>query len=187
MTGDMLARNWRKGSARATGVLSRIYQTLGRWDSRGRITIAALAIVTAILLFGVLWGGFVADPDINVQKLDYGPVSQFAIGKVVPEPDTNVYLVGIQDGRIRAIDGIVETTGCAVEWHPDDQRTVVSDGNGVAGAYVDPCSGGVWNIYGDAVSGAKDPLRTFDVDYQTGDDGVQHLWVEVIGDRSGKP
>lgn len=186
MNGDLLARGWRMGPAQVGNACTRVYRRLSRWDAKGRLTAAALALIIGIALFGALWGAFVADPDIKVQELDAGPVTAFEIGKISPYPELNVYLVGMQDGRIRALDGIVKDSGCAVEWRPDDTRAASANPNRTPGAYVDPCSGAVWNKVGDAFTGTRDPLRTFRVSYDTNEQGVQHVYVEVIGDRDGQ-
>lgn len=165
----------------------RFGRQLRRWDAHGRLTIAGLALVAIVGIGGAVWGGVIADPEVHVQHLDAGPVRGFAIGEVVPYPDQNVYLLGIEDGRIRAIDGIVKDTGCAVRWDPADARTIAENTGHASGAYTDPCSGHVWTNAGNAFAGAKAPLRTFQIEYHTNDDGVQHVWVEVIGDRSGRP
>jgi hypothetical protein len=185
MSGDSMARGWKYGPARLGQAFARIRATLGRWDSRGRLTLTGLALVIIVGLGGSLYGAFIADPEIRVQQLDAGPVEQFAIGEVVPYPEQNVYLVGIEDGRIRALDGIVKASGCAVEWLPEDTRARSGNPERMPGAFVDPCSGGVWSTTGDAFSGTNEPLRTFQVDYETNDEGVQHVWVEVLGNRAG--
>lgn len=146
-----------------------------------------LALVAVFGIGGVVWGGLFAGTHIEVQQLDAGPVSQFAIGQVVAYPDVNVYLVGIDDGRIRAVDGIVKESGCAVRWDPADERTRAANAGHGVGSYTDPCSGDVWTNAGNAFSGAKAPLRTFQVNYETNDEGVQHVWVEVIGNRDSRP
>lgn len=182
-----MARGWRGGPARVGQAFARLGARLGRWDQRGWLTILGLALVLIFGVGGVIWGAVVAAPDIRVQELDAGPVSGFAIGEVAPYPDVNVYLVGLADGRLRALDGIVKGTGCAVEWRPGDERTRPANLGGTTGAYVDPCSGAVWTKLGDAFSGIDEPLRTFDISYITNSDGVQHVWVEVIGKRDGQP
>lgn len=168
-------------------VVGRILARVRRWDARGRLTLLGLALVALVGIGGAVWGGVVADPHFSVQSLDAGPVSNFAIGKVVPYPDVNVYLVGIDDGRIRAVDGIVKDTHCAVRWDPADERTRSANAGQTPGSYTDPCSGDVWTNAGNAFSGAKSPLRTFQVRYETNEQGVQHVWVEVIGERSPRP
>jgi hypothetical protein len=187
MSGEPSAHTWRAGPERIAHGLQRVYGRLGRWDSRGWITAAALAVVSIVAIGGTLWGAFVANPDLHVQQYDAGPVSDFAIGKVAPYPDVNIYLVGLFDGRIRAIDGIAKETKCAVQWLPDDTRTSAENPDRAPGAYVDPCSSAVWTRLGNAFSGTNEPLRTFEVEYVTNDEGVQHVWVEVIGPREGKP
>ncbi len=187
MSGDSMANGWRGGLGRVGQAFGGIGDRLGRWDSRGRLTIAGLALVLVVGVAGSLWGAFIADPDVRLQQLDAGPVGEFAIGEVKPFPEQNVYMVGIEDGRIRALDGIIKDSGCAVEWLPADTRTQSVNPERQPGAFLDPCSGAVWTTVGNAFSGTSDPMRTFQIDYETNDAGVQHVWVEVIGDRSGQP
>lgn len=187
MSGDSMANGRRGGLGRVGAAFGSVAERLGRWDSRGRLTIAGLALVLVVGVAGSLWGAFIADPDVRLQQLDAGPVGEFAIGRVKPFPPQNVYIVGIEDGRIRALDGIIKDSGCAVRWLPDDTRTQSVNPDRQPGAFVDPCSGAVWSAVGNAFSGTSDPMRTFQIDYETNDAGVQHVWVEVIGDRSGQP
>ncbi len=187
MSGDSMAGGRRGGLGRVGQALGSAGGRVRRWDSRGRLTLFGLALVFVIGLGGALWGAFFADPDVRLQQLDAGPVGEFAIGEVKPFPEQNVYLVGIEDGRIRALDGIIRDNGCAVEWLPNDARTRSVNPGDRPGAFIDHCSGAVWTALGNAFSGTSEPLRTFQVDYETNDAGVQHVWVEVIGDRSGQP
>ncbi len=182
-----MARGWRGGPARVGQAFARLGGRLGRWEERGWLTLLGLALVFVFGVTAVLWGAFFADPDIRVQQLDAGPVSQFAISEVVPYPEVNVYLVGLADGRLRALDGIAQNSGCAVDWRPDEERTRPANPGGASGAYVDPCSGAVWTKLGDAFSGVSGPLRTFQIDYETDSEGVQRVWVEVLGKRDGRP
>ncbi|MGE0227301.1 MAG: hypothetical protein AB7I38_02270 [Dehalococcoidia bacterium] len=186
MTRDSAPRTATPSSGTRSG-LGRLGSRVKRWDERGRLTLLGLTLVALIGIGGAVWGGLFASPDVQVQDLDAGPVSGFAIGKVVPYPEVNVYVVGIEDGRIRAIDGIVRDSGCAVRWDPADDRTRQLNPAGAPGSYTDPCSGNVWTSSGNAFAGADAPLRTFQVTYETNDEGVQHVWVEVIGDRSPRP
>jgi len=167
--------------------LRRLGARIRRWDDRGRLTLLGLALVALFGIGGVVWGALFAGREIPVQEVDAGPVSSFAIGEVAPLPDVNVYLVGIEDGRIRAVDGIVRDTGCAVRWDPSDERTRSANAAGAPGSFTDPCSGNVWTNVGNAFEGAKSPLRTFQVRYVTNAEGVQRVWVEVIGDRQPRP
>jgi hypothetical protein len=186
MSGEPSAHSWRAGPERVGHAVERAYRRLGRWDSRGWLTLAALVAVSLIAIGGALYGAFFSDTDLHVRQYDAGPVSDFEIGKVVPYPDVNIYLVGLQDGRIRAIDGIAKDSKCAVQWLPDDTRTSSANPDRAPGAYVDPCSGAVWTRLGNAFSGINEPLRTFEVEYVTNDEGSQHVWVELIGPRQGQ-
>lgn len=186
MSGDSTMRGLRRGPAKLGAGFERIGGVLGRWDKRGRLTLVGLALLFTVGVGGALWGGIGANPDIVIDIYDAGPVSQFKISEVVPYPDVNVYLVGLEDGRIRAVDGIVKETGCAVQWLPDDTRAKAANPDGKSGAYLDPCSGALWTILGNAYSGVTEPLRTFDLEYITNEQGVQHVWVEVLGHREGR-
>ncbi len=157
------------------------------WDARGRLTLLGIGLVALFGIGGVVWGSVFADPQVEVHEFDAGPVARFAIGQVVPYPDVNVYLVGIEDGRIRALDGIERNSGCAVRWDPADERTRAENTAGVPGAFTDPCTGRVWTNVGNSFEGATSPLRTFQITYDTNAEGVQHVWVEVIGNRTPRP
>jgi hypothetical protein len=186
MSSDSMLHGLKRGPAKLGAGFARIGAVLGRWDHRGWLTIVGFALVLLIGGGGAIWGGVWAKPDIRIQEYDAGPVSKFAISEVAPYPDVNVYLVGLADGRIRALDGIVKETGCAVQWLPDDRRAVSANPDGRPGAYLDACSGAVWTLLGNAFSGTIQPLRTFEVEYFTNTEGVQHVWVEVLGHREGR-
>lgn len=187
MSGDSMANGRRGGLGRVGQAFGSISGRLRRWDSRGRLTLFGLALVFVVGMAGSLWGAFFADPDVRLQQLDAGPVGEFAIGEVKPFPEQSVYMVGVEDGRIRALDGIIKDSGCAVEWLPNDTRTQSVNFGERPGAFIDHCSGAVWSALGNAFSGTRNPMRTFQVDYETNAAGVQHVWVEVIGNRSGQP
>ena len=138
-------------------------------------------VVCTLAIAAVLWGWLVADPDIDVFMLDAGPVERLAIGEVAAFEQFDVYVVGLANGRVRAIDGIVRANRCAVRWLADDQRALSLNPLGRSGAFADSCSDAVWAITGDAVSGTSDPLRTFQVTFRRDEAGVQHAHVEVIG------
>jgi hypothetical protein len=141
---------------------------------------SALIVLSAIFIGGAVYGAFFAHPPIRVRMFDAGPVSDFAIGKVNAFPQYALYLVGMEDGQIRAIDARVESSGCTAEWRPDDPRGASDNPKHVPGAFVDPCTGAVWSAVGDALSGSNTPLRTPQVSHQTGSDGLDHVMVETI-------
>jgi hypothetical protein len=158
-------------------------QQRGRPDWRWWLTPGALLAVTVLGIAAIFWGKFVAPPSIIVTRLDAGPVAGFTIGDVRAYPDVEVFVVGLTDGRIRAIDARVRSSGCLAEWMPADERGSAANPLERTGAFVDPCSGAAWALTGDQVfaSGDPEPLRTFHVTYDTLPDGVQHVFVEVIG------
>jgi hypothetical protein len=148
------------------------------------LTPIALIVVAVVSIGAVFWGSLVANPDIRVLDVDAGAVSELAIGQVKPFDTLDFYLVGLADGRVRAVDGRVEANECHVEWLPDDARGRVANPLGNSGIYADPCSGGTWALTGDALTpgpAGLEPLRTFDIEFRTLDDRVQHVFVEVIG------
>ncbi|HJM89268.1 MAG TPA: hypothetical protein QF624_06535 [Dehalococcoidia bacterium] len=147
-------------------------------------------VLIAISLLGIgaiIWGGTIDTPQFQVSTFDAGPVTDFAIGEVVPFEEPGIYVYGLRSGQIRVIDGVVRTTGCRVEWLPDDRRTTADNPGQRAGAFVDPCSDARWAIDGDAVDGTSEPLRTFVYTARAADDGIVHIYVELIGrDASGE-
>ncbi len=143
----------------------------------------AIALITLAAIGAIFWGTLVDPPELQVFTFDAGPVGEFEIGKVKALDELDLYLVGLADGRIRALDGIVEENGCTVEFLPDDPRGSARNPRGVNGAFVDPCSGAVWAITGDALSApwALEPLRTPRVTFPEFEDGTRHVLIEVIG------
>ena len=139
-----------------------------------------LFLVSAIGILAVFWGRFVADPGIEIELFDAGPTEALLERAVVAIPEQDLYLVGLEDGRVRAVDGRVEFSGCAVDYRSDDPRGRAYNPHGVPGVLEDPCSGAVWSVAGDAIARVDEPLRTPNVTYRTGEDGLQHVIVEVI-------
>jgi hypothetical protein len=154
--------------------------------TNARITVFAIAAMFVFGVVGVIWGTFFP-AHVPVEMLDAGPETGFAIGKVVVFPEQNVYLIGLPDGEIRAVDGVVKGDHCTLEYRPDDLRGTSRNPLKTPGVLVDPCSGAVWAATGDAIEGADEPLRTFSVMGVDGPDGTRHVSVEVIGDRHPEP
>jgi hypothetical protein len=145
---------------------------------------AGLLLVSFLSIGAVFWGKFVADPGIRVFEFDAGPVAGLEVGGVRPFPELNLYLVGLANGRVRAIDGNVHSTRCLVTWNPDDERGRAANPRGTLGTFEDPCTGAYWAVSGDQIHPAGrplEPLRTFELAYTTLPDGQQHVFVEVIG------
>jgi hypothetical protein len=154
------------------------------WRAPRWLVPAALLLVSFLSIGAVFWGRFVADPGIRVFEFDAGPVAGLEIGGVRAFPELNLYLVGLADGRVRAIDGKVHSTQCLVKWNPDDERGRGANPRGTLGTFEDPCSGAIWAVNGNQIDGAgrtPEPLRTFELAYTTLADGQQHIFVEVIG------
>jgi hypothetical protein len=172
----------------APGEPAAVAGTAPRWYllTGPRVTILVIVAMSVFGLVGVAWGVF-HPKQVALQYLDAGPESRFAIGKVVAFPEQNVYVIGLENGQLRAIDGVVQYSECIVEYRPDDPRGAERNPRGGPGVYVDPCSGAVWAATGDALSGADRPLRTFTVTGQTAADGARRVEVEVIGDRHPTP
>ncbi len=139
----------------------------------------ALLVVSVLAIATVIWGNL-RGSGIEVRYFDAGTLSDYAIGVVVAFPEEAIYVVGLEDGRLRAIDGQVESSGCAVRYLPEDDRGRPRNPRGVAGAFEDPCSGALWAVTGDALAGADEPLRTPFVLVGTADDGLQHVSVELV-------
>lgn len=140
----------------------------------------ALLVVSVFFVGVVLWG-FFNPVDIKVVYVDAGPADSFEISRVTAFPDQNLYVVGLDDGRLRAIDGRVESSGCAVQWLPNDDRGRSHNPGGRPGVFEDACSGAVWSMLANAISGSSEPLRTPHIAYRIGDDGrTTHAYVEHI-------
>lgn len=151
------------------------------------LTVVVLVAFFLFALAGVVRGALFARPDIHVRWVDAGPESDYAIGHVIPLAGQGVYVIGIENGTLRAVDGLVKATGCWVEFLPTDARGRAHNPRQQPGAFRDPCSGAVWAASGDAIEGALVPLRTFPVASFMAPDGSRHVRVEVVGDRSTAP
>ncbi|MSQ29471.1 MAG: hypothetical protein EXR68_03155 [Dehalococcoidia bacterium] len=140
----------------------------------------ALLLVTIVGLGAVFWGYF-NPPDIRVIQFDAGPVAQWHAQRIVGFPDKKVYVVALDDGRLRALDTRIEASGCVAQWRPDDPRGAAKNPAGLPGVFEDICGGGVWSMVGDAISGSDKPLRTPLVDTRPDTQGKElRVWVELI-------
>ena len=149
------------------------------WTPPAHLGMAAILLITVIGVFGVVWG-YLNPPGIEVEDFDAGELSRFAVRRVVAFPEKHLYVVGLEDGRIRAVDGRVASNNCKVDWLPDDPRGAQRNPQGLPGVYRDPCSGALWSFEGNAISGTNEPLRTPQVTVTAGQDGKQHVFVELI-------
>lgn len=155
-----------------------------RPEGHGRIPVwvgpTTLLLVSGFFIGVVIWG-FINPVEVRVTYFDAGRADSFEIGRVTAFPDIHLYVVGMEDGRLRAIDGRVESSGCTVEWLPDDERGRAYNPGGHSGVFEDPCSGAVWSMIAHAVSGSSQPLRTPHIDYRRGNDGVAtHAFIERV-------
>ena len=165
----------RDGEALGTRIGRRVPASL-RGVSWGPL---ALLVVSVLAIATVIWGNL-RGPGIEIRYFDAGPLSDYAIGAVLAFPEEEIYVVGMADGRLRAIDGQVESSGCSVRYLPSDERGRGRNPLRVAGVFEDPCTGALWAVTGDALSGTEEPLRTPFVLIGTADDGLQHVRVELV-------
>lgn len=163
---------------------ARTVRRLGPFTVPQNIGPIMLFVVSAIGIAAVFWGRFAADPGIEVRLYDAGPeaaiLETLRGGEIAAFPDEHLYIVGLEDGRLRAIDGRVQFSGCNVDYLPGDSRGVSRNPNGTPGVLEDRCSGAVWSVAGDAISGVDEPLRTPQFSFGEDEDGVRHMFVEVI-------
>ncbi len=145
-----------------------------------------LLIVSAVGVATVLWGIFFANPDITVVHYDAGPIEDFEIRQVNAFPEIDLYIYGLDNGIVRALDGRVESSGCSVRWLPGDRRGLARNPGSLPGAFEDPCSGAVWSVEGNAISGTSEPLRTPQVTFVPNADGKLHVRVELINHPLGQ-
>jgi hypothetical protein len=140
----------------------------------------ALLGVTLLGLAAVLWG-WLNPPSIEISYVDAGPVTQFAISEVTAFPEHDFYIVGLEDGRLRALDGRIQASGCTVEWLPRDSRGAPHNPGGRPGVFHDPCSGALWSMLGNAISDTREPMRTPHIDARRPSEGEPvHVYVERI-------
>ena len=150
-----------------------------RWQAPPHLGPTVLVAMTAVGVFGVVWGGL-HPPQIQVVRFDAGNLDQFAIHRVVAYPERDLYLVGLESGAIRAIDGRVEG-GCRVRWLPEDARGSARNPAGLPGVFEDPCTQALWSFEGNAISGTSRPLRTPQVEPGISADGrTSHVFVELV-------
>ena len=135
--------------------------------------------MSAFFIGVVLWGYF-NPSEIRVVYFDAGRADAFEIGQLREFPGEDLYVLGMTDGRLRAIDGRVEASGCSVVWNMDDARGAAHNPGGVPGVFEDPCSGAIWSIEANAIEGSTVPLRTPYIDYRPGSDGAVHAFVEHV-------
>lgn len=151
-----------------------------RWQAPRHLGPTVFLAMTGFFVAVVVWG-WMNPMDVRVEYFDAGSARSFAIGEVTAFPEQDLYIVGLQDGRLRAIDGRIEGTSCRVTWKPDDSRGQVRNPGGVPGVFEDPCTGAIWSIEANAIEGSSQPLRTPHIDYRPGPDGSTiHAFVERV-------
>lgn len=142
-----------------------------------------LLLLSAFFIGVVIWG-YYNPAEVRVVYFDAGAADSFEINRVRVFGERDLYVVGMPDGRLRAIDGRVEASGCSVRWLPNDERGREANPEGLPGVFEDPCTGNVWSMQANAISGATVPLRTPHIDYRPGPDGrTVHAFVEQINPR----
>lgn len=140
----------------------------------------ALLLISAFFIGVVVWG-IVNPAEIRVVYFDAGRADSFEINRVTAFPGEDLYIVGREDGRLRAIDGRVADSGCSVVWQADDVRGRDHNPSGLPGVFEDPCSGAIWSMEANAIQGADRPLRTPYIDYRPSVDGRGvHAFVERV-------
>ncbi len=151
-----------------------------RWRTPSWLGPAMFLLVSAAGILAVFWGYF-NPPNLVVEIFDAGPVDRFAVHRVVVYPERDLYIVGMEDGRLRAIDGRINGTDCRVEWLPEDTRGAVRNPAGLPGVFHDSCSGALWSFEGNAISGSDQPLRTPHIAPKAGPVGSpERVTVELI-------
>jgi hypothetical protein len=160
-----------------TAVLERVRS----WKAPPALGPMALLIVSLLGVAVVVYGALFNRPEIRIVYYDTGPVSQFAIGEVQAYPDVDLYVVGLPDGRLRALDGRIEGTTCRVQWRPSDERGVPHNPGSRPGVFEDPCTGATWSRVGNAIAGSDRPLRTPHIDPRpVAGSRELHIFVELI-------
>ena len=139
-----------------------------------------LGFVSIVGIASVFWGRFISDSNIDIEYFDAGPTEALLDRRVIEISEHDIYLIGLEDGRVRAVDGRVEFSGCVVDYRHEDARGRSHNPYGVAGVLEDPCSGAVWSVAGDAIALVDEPLRTPNVTFRHSEDGLQHVIVEII-------
>ena len=135
--------------------------------------------ITSLFFIGVVFWGLFNETEIVVKYVDAGPVDKFAIGQVDQVDDLPLYVIGLENGTLRAIDTRIEGTGCLANWMPDDPRGRSINYQARHGVFADTCSNKIWAAAGHAIGGDT-PLRTPHLEPRPGTDGKQHIFVEFI-------
>ena len=140
----------------------------------------ALLLLSAFFIGVVLWGYF-NPAEIRVVYFDAGQADTFERGHLRAYPEQDLYIVGLEDGRLRAIDARVADSGCTATWIADDTRGIPHNPDGAPGVFEDPCSGATWSMEANAIAGTEQPLRTPYIDYRPSSDGTGvHAFVERV-------
>lgn len=135
--------------------------------------------ITSLFFIGVVFWGLFNETEIVVKYVDAGPVDRFAIGQVDQVDDLPLYVIGLENGTLRAIDTRIEGTSCLANWMPDDSRGRSINYQARHGVFADTCSNKIWAAAGHAIGGDT-PLRTPHLEPRPGTDGKQHIFVEFI-------
>ena len=68
------------------------------WGPLALLLVSAIAVATVIV-------GNIRGPGITVRYVDAGPLSDYEVSSVVYLAEEEIYVVGLADGRLRAVDG----------------------------------------------------------------------------------
>ena len=135
--------------------------------------------LTSLFFIGVVFWGLFNKTEIVVKYVDAGPVERFAIGQVDQVADLPLYVIGLENGTLRAIDTRLEGSACLANWMPDDPRGKSVNYQASNGVFKDTCSEKIWAAAGHAIGGDT-PLRTPHLEPRPGVDGKHHIFVEFI-------
>ncbi|MBI51634.1 MAG: hypothetical protein CL779_00250 [Chloroflexi bacterium] len=124
-----------------------------------------ILLISAIGLYAVIHG-YMNPPKISIEQFDAGSISNFDIGDVIYYQDQEFYLVGMRNGKLRALKESAKEP-CSLNYfgsrHNNDNKIKPLS---LQNIFFDNCDN-LWHTNGDSFFQNQVPLKTLFVNIDT--------------------
>ena len=128
-------------------------------------TLTFILLISAVGLYAVIHG-YMNPPKISIEQFDAGSISNFDIGDVVYFQDQEFYLVGMRNGKLRALKQSIKDS-CTLNYfglrHNNDNKIKPFS---IQNIFFDNCDN-LWRVNGDSFFQNQVPLKTLFVNIDT--------------------
>tara|TARA_Y100001970_G_scaffold159791_1_gene195544 strand:- start:30457 stop:30915 length:459 start_codon:yes stop_codon:yes gene_type:complete len=117
-----------------------------------------ILLISAIGLYAVIHG-YTNPPKISIEQFDAGNIENFSIGDVIYYENKEFYLVGMNNGKLRALKQSIKGS-CSLNFfakrnNNDNKMKPLS----IQNVFFDNCSN-LWHVNGDSFFQNQVPLKT---------------------------